>query len=70
MTVVLSIRSPLVLSLVFHRVRRQLRCELARARGRRDVHRGEDAEDIGLHHAGKQAEHRHDDRKDEGCDRE
>ena len=41
---------------------------LARADGGRDVDRGQDAEDVGLHHAGEQAEHRHDDRKKEGRD--
>jgi hypothetical protein len=29
----------------------------AGARGGRDVNRGQDAEDVGLHHAGEQAEH-------------
>src|SRR5665213_4226116 len=37
-----------------------------RARGSRDVNRGEDAENVGLHHAGEQTESGHHDRKDEG----
>jgi hypothetical protein len=48
----------------------RLRLWLARARGGRDIHRGQDAEDVGLHHAGEQSERRHDDRKDEGRDGE
>ena len=43
---------------------------LRAARGGRDVDRGQDAEDVGLHHAGQQTERRHDDRKDEGRDGE
>src|SRR5580698_9609583 len=42
----------------------------ARARGGRDVNRGQYAEDVGLHHAGEQSERNHDDRKDEGRDRQ
>src|SRR5579871_2669472 len=38
---------------------------LTDSRGRRDVHRCQDAEDVGLHHAGELTEQRHDDRKDE-----
>src|ERR1700722_6080240 len=33
------------------------------ARGRRDIYRGENAEDVGLNHAGEQTQCRHDDRK-------
>jgi hypothetical protein len=32
------------------------------ARRSRDVHRGQDKEDVGLHHAGEQTERRHDNR--------
>src|ERR1700689_5512398 len=45
------------------------RLGLTDSRGRRDVHRCQDAEDVGLHHAGEQTEHRHDDREDEGRNR-
>src|SRR5512141_2511943 len=38
----------------------------ADARRGRDVNRGQDAEDVGLHHAGEQTEHAHGDREDEG----
>ena len=34
----------------------------------RNVDRGQDAEDIGLHHPGEQTEEAHDDREDEGRD--
>src|SRR5664279_4930408 len=40
----------------------------ADARGGRDVNRGQDAEDIGLHHAGEQTERTHGNREDEGRD--
>src|ERR1700722_15339792 len=46
------------------------RLGLTASRCRRDIHRCQDAEDVGLHHAGEQTEHRHDDREDEGGDRE
>src|ERR1039458_2638847 len=36
----------------------------------RDVHSRQDAEYISLHHAGQLAEQGHDDRKDEGCNRD
>jgi hypothetical protein len=36
--------------------------------GGRDVHRGQDEENVGLHHAGQQTERRHDDRKEERRD--
>src|SRR5271154_3878281 len=41
----------------------------AAAGGGRDVHRGENTEDVGLHHAGEQTESRHDNRKQVGGDR-
>src|ERR1039458_5868130 len=37
---------------------------------RSEVTRRQDAEDVRLHHAGEQAEHRHNDREDEGCNSE
>src|ERR1700733_4922330 len=42
----------------------------ALARGGRDVDRGQDAENVGLHHAGEQAEGTHEDREDERRDGE
>src|SRR5277367_1917924 len=39
----------------------------ARACGRCDIDRRQNAKNIGLHHAGEQAEHRHDNRKNERC---
>jgi len=47
-----------------------LRLGLASARGGRDVNRGQDAEDVGLHHAGEQTERRHDDWEEERRDGE
>src|SRR5580700_11422623 len=41
---------------------------LAGARGGGDVNRGQDAEDVGLHHAGEQTKRRHHGRKDEWRD--
>jgi hypothetical protein len=37
---------------------------------RSDIHRGKNGKNIGLHHTGEQAEHRHDDGKYERCDGE
>src|SRR5580700_9131256 len=42
----------------------------ARARGGRDVDRGQDAEDVGLHHSGEFAEQCHDDGKEERRNRQ
>ena len=55
MRVMLSIVSPLLSSFMLQ-VLRRLRLGLAGARGGRDVNRGQDAEDVGLHHAGEQTE--------------
>src|SRR5664279_1132411 len=46
------------------------RLGLTDPRGGRNVNRCQDAENVGLHHAGEQTEHRHDDREDEGRNRE
>src|ERR1039458_4392590 len=43
---------------------------LARTRGGGDVNRRQDAENVGLHHAGQQTEQRHDDWKNERRDRD
>src|ERR1035441_5007900 len=48
----------------------QRRLGLARARGGGDVNRRQNAENVGLHHAGQQTEQRHDDWKNERRDRE
>src|ERR1700733_9220330 len=42
----------------------RFRFGFSRARGGRDIDRGQDAEDVGLHHSGEFAEQRHDDGKD------
>ncbi len=42
----------------------------AGTRGGGDVDRGQDAEDVGLHHAGEQAQQGHDDREEEGRNRQ
>ena len=49
---------------------RWLRLGFAHASGSCDVNRGQDEENIGLHHPGEQTEHRHDDWEDEGRDGE
>jgi hypothetical protein len=46
---------------VVSRFGRWLRLGLASPRGGRDVNRGQDAKNVGLHHAGEQTERRHDD---------
>src|SRR5664280_3673443 len=47
-----------------------LRLGFADAGGGRDVDRRQDAENVGLHHSREEAEGRHEDREDEGRDRE
>src|SRR6187397_2781275 len=56
MSVMLSIVSPFAVSAVSILVFR-FGFWLVGARGSRDVYRGQDAEDIGLHHPGEQSEH-------------
>ena len=66
MSVMLSIVFLLLSLLMFHVLHR--RGWFASARGRRDINRCQDAENVGLHHAGKQTERGHDDRKNERRD--
>src|ERR1022692_2646271 len=68
MSVMLSIVS--LLAVVVHalNVLRRFRPGLAAARSGRNINRGQDAEDVGLHHAGAQTKRTHGDRKDEGRD--
>ena len=47
-----------------------LRFSAMSAGGGRDVNRRQNAEDVGLNHAGEQAERRHDDRKEKRRDRQ
>src|SRR6478609_4494551 len=61
----LSIVSPSCRHSCFN-VLRWFRPGLAAARGGCDINRGQDAEDVGLHHAGEQTERTHGDRQDEG----
>src|ERR1019366_5495689 len=46
------------------------RLGLTDSRGGRDVHGRQDAENVGLHHTREQTEHRHNDREDEGRNRD
>src|SRR5580658_1331111 len=68
MSVMLSIVSPLVVVVHALMFCVGFRLGLAAARGSRDVNRGKDAEDVGLHHPGEQTERTHDDWEDEGRD--
>ncbi len=58
--------SPLAVCFVVSMVGLCFGFRIADARGGRDVNRCQDAEDVGLHHAGEKTERRHDDREDEG----
>src|ERR1019366_2589802 len=66
--VMLSIVSPLVVVVHASMFCTTLWFGLAGSRGSRDVNRGQDTEDVGLHHAGQQSERTHGDREDEGRD--
>src|SRR5580704_862291 len=70
MSVMLSMESPVVGGL--HPSSLRIGATLGRtlARGGRDVDRRENAENVGLHHAGEQAESTHENREDEGRDGE
>jgi hypothetical protein len=68
--VILSMLSPLVVVAVGSTVRLGIGFRfhlLCSCRGG-NIHRGQDTENIGLNHPGKQAEQIHDDGKDKGCD--
>src|ERR1022692_1051038 len=68
MSVMLSIVS--VLAFVVHalNVLRRFTAGLAATRSGRNINRRQDAENVGLHHAGEQTERTHGDREDEGRD--
>src|SRR5208282_1278956 len=68
MSVMLSMISPLVFIIQASMFCAGFRLGLAVTRGSRDVNRGQDTENVGLHHAGKQTERTHGDREDEGRD--
>ena len=66
MIVMLSIVSPFVVVVHASLFFIGFRPGLTDSRGGRYVNGCQDAEDVGLHHAGEQTERRHDDREDEG----
>src|ERR1017187_7453838 len=68
--VMLSTVSPLCCEYSCCDALRRLRLGLTDSGCGRDVHSRQDAENIGLDHARQLAEQGHDDRKDEGCNRE
>src|SRR5664279_2935548 len=66
----LSIISPLVLEVYLSIICLRFKLGLADPCGSCNVNPRQDAEYIGLHHTGEQTERRHDNRKDQGCNRE
>src|SRR5271169_5591674 len=68
--VMLSMGSPFVVVVHVSMYRLGFHLRLSDARGGRDVHRCQDAENVGLHHSGEEAKGRHKDRKDERRNRE
>src|SRR5580698_8659085 len=70
MSVMLSMESPVDVGLHASSLCNRTTPGRALARGGRDVDRGQDAENIGLHHAGEQPEGTHENRENEGRDGE
>src|SRR5471032_2375161 len=68
MSVMLSMLSPSVVAFRASMFHLGLRPELGVVGGGCDIHCGQDAEDVGLHHAGEQPECAHGDREDERRD--
>src|SRR4030042_6993344 len=68
--VMLSIGSPFVVVVHASMFCIGFRLGLTDARGGPDVNRRQNKEDVGLHHAGEQTKRRHDDRENEGRNRE